>query len=71
MTDCTVETFGCIAIESLGALAIFPSALPTSTGELHQPSPQARTPRVAHCSANSRSLSGTPAGIAPSEWLTR
>jgi hypothetical protein len=45
------ETFWCIATVSGGALKIRPSALPTSIGELHQPSAQARTPRVAHCSA--------------------
>ena len=44
---------------------------PTTIGIVHQPSPQARTPRVFHVRAYSASRSSTAAGIAPSEWLIR
>jgi hypothetical protein len=33
-----------------------PTEFPTSIGALHQPSPQARTPRVAHWSAKAWSF---------------
>ena len=65
------ETFWCITVEPGGAFISAPTWLPTSTGAVHQPSLQARTPRVAHWSAKSRSLSYTARGIAPRLWLTR
>jgi hypothetical protein len=44
---------------------------PTVRPISHQPSDQARTPRVIQLSANACTLSTARRGIAPSEWLTR
>jgi len=65
------ETFWCMTTEFSGAFRMRPRTFPASIGEVHQPSPQARTPRCAHWSANARSLSYTVSGIAPRLWFTR
>jgi hypothetical protein len=54
MTTCSaIATFWCMLTEPAGALMSAPIRSPTVTGMSHQPSAQARTPRVAHWSANS------------------
>ena len=45
-----METFWCMTTEPGGAPMMRPTASPTVTGIAHQPSAQARTPRVAHVS---------------------
>ena len=50
-----METFCCITTSPSPAPMIEPTRLPTVTGISHQPSSQARMPRVAQVSANSRS----------------
>ena len=54
-----------------GAPTMRPIWSPTVIGIVHQPSPQARIPRVAQTLAYSASRSSAAAGIAPSEWLMR
>jgi hypothetical protein len=70
-TDWMTDTFWSITTERGGAFMMRPTTSPTSTGALHQPSAQARTPRDAHWSANAFSLSRAAAGIAPRLWFTR
>ena len=71
MMPIVTVTFWCIEIECFGAPRIGASRSPVSRPISHQPSCQARTPRVSHASRNSRTLSRAPRGIAPREWLTR
>ena len=69
MTDCATDTFWCITTSPGPAPMIRPTRSPTVTGMSHQPSLQARTPRVAHMSVNSASRSRTFRGMAPRLWL--
>ena len=66
-----IVTFWCIPTEPGGAPTIRPIWSPTSSGIVHQPSPQARIPRSRHVRAYSATRSSAAAGIAPSEWLIR
>ena len=64
-------TFWCMTVEPGGAPMMPPIRSPVVNTEFHQPSPQARAPRVAHSRANCCSRRSASAGIAPSEWLIR
>src|SRR5437899_1465851 len=69
MTACVVVTFWCSETLPAGAPISAATLSPTVEARSHQLSSHARTPRVAHDSAYSRTLSYTPRGIAPSELL--
>ena len=71
MTASAMVTLGTMAIDPGGAPTSGASRSPTRSGASHQPSSQARTPRVAHCSAYCSIPVLASIGIAPSEWLTR
>ena len=60
-----------MTVEPGGAPIRRPIWSPTVTGSSHQPSPQARTPRVFHASAYRARRRAASAGIGPSEWLIR
>src|SRR5260221_13783229 len=60
-----------MTVEPGGAPTIEPTRSPTRVADSHQPSPQARAPRVLHARANGSSRRSAAAGIAPSEWLIR
>src|SRR5207302_10771419 len=64
-------TFWCITVDPGGAPIMPPIRSPAVNTESHQPSPQARAPRVLHSRANCWSRLSASAGIAPSEWLIR
>src|SRR4051812_24157912 len=64
-------TFWCMTVVPAGAPTISPIRSPTLNTEFHQPSPQARAPRVFHSRAYCSSRRSASAGIAPSEWLIR
>ena len=64
-------TFWCIETLPGGAPTTRATWSPTVSGSSHQPSSQARTPRVFQACAYSSTRSSTAAGIAPSEWLIR
>ena len=61
-------TFWCMVTLPGGAPTIGATMSPTVTGMSHQPSSQARTPRVAQMCAYSASRSAVPRGIAPREF---
>ena len=67
-----METFWCMTTEPAGAPIGAPTSSPTVTGMAHQPSAQARTPRLAQMPRELLEL-GAPhrRGMAPREWLTR
>ncbi len=67
--DWQIETFCCITTSPSPAPMMEPTRLPTVTGISHQPSSQARIPRVAQVSPNSRRRPAVRRGMAPSEWL--
>ena len=71
MIACATLAFWCIEIDPGGAPMIGARMSPTVRPISHQPSDQARTPRVIQLSANACTLSTARRGIAPSEWLTR
>ena len=54
-----------------GAPISLPIWSPTVSGKSHQPSPQARIPRVFQACAYSMTRRSASAGIGPSEWLIR
>ena len=60
-----------MTVEPGAAPMIRPIWSPTVIGISHQPSAQARMPRVFHVRAYSRMRSSAAAGIAPSEWLIK
>ena len=60
-----------MTVEPGAAPTIRPIWSPTSIGIRHQPSPQARIPRVFQVRAYSARRSSAAAGMAPSEWLIR
>ena len=66
-----METFWCMTTLPGGAPMMRPTSSPTVKGIRHQPSAQARTPRVAQASVYSFKRSVAAFGMAPSEWLTR
>src|SRR5829696_2996568 len=68
---CATVTFWCIEIVFFPTPSTGRRMLPVSRPASHQPSCQARTPRVDHISANSCRYTAAFRGIAPSEWLTR
>ena len=67
--DWQTETFCCIPVSPSPAPMMRPIRLPTVIGISHQPSSQARMPRVAHVSAYSAMRVRARSGMAPSEWL--
>ena len=64
-----METFCCITTSPSPAPIMLPTRLPTVMGIIHQPSSQARIPRVAQVSVNSCMRARVRSGMAPSEWL--
>ena len=62
-----METFCCMTTSPGPAPMMLPMRSPTVTGMSHQPSSQARMPREAQVSVNSRTASAAPRGMAPSE----
>ena len=64
-------TFWCMTVVPGGAPISRPIWSPTVSGSSHQPSLQARMPRVLHDVAYSRTRRSASAGIGPSEWLIR
>ena len=64
-------TFWCIETVPGGAPISRAIWSPTVSGSSHQPSPQARMPRVFQSRAYCSTRSSAAAGIAPSEWLIR
>ena len=71
MMACATVAFWCIEIDPGGAPRTGARRSPTVRPISHQPSDQARTPRVIQLSANACTLATARRGIAPSEWLTR
>ena len=67
--DWQMETFWCMTVRPFGAPMMPPTRLPQVTGISHQPSSQARIPRVAQISANSSRAARARRGIGPREWL--
>ena len=64
---CAAVTFSHMLMLPAGAPMSGAIASPTSRDIVHHRSAHARTPRVAHVAAYSRSDASTPRGIAPSE----
>ena len=64
---CAAVTFSHMLTLPAGAPMNGATASPTSLAIVHHRSAHARTPRIAHVAAYSRSDSSTPRGIAPSE----
>src|SRR5688500_3987286 len=71
MIDIATVTFWCIEIVPVGTPRIGARRSPVVRPISHQPSCQARTPRLDHSSANCWRYVAVRFGIAPSEWLTR
>src|SRR4051794_23340258 len=70
-TASAIVTFWCIDTEPGRAPIRRAIWSPTVSDISHQPSSQARTPRVFQARAYSSTRSSAAAGIAPSEWLIR